>query len=276
MTTTTGLHTHFDLPGICTDAPHPVPGLDHMNIPKLTAGDMLRILTAEDAAGAASWCLHYASTRLSYQGTELRQWAESMEPGCPVYAEHLHPTGRPVWQRPQDLWLLRIDARTGEVSATHEPGDTWAWHHITGGADAPDPAHPLYPQARSAAVEAVITRAGHRSLSDRRALDQARPVAAAAALDYLDAASEYADRRTAVTRATEALDRAYNRARIARAGVDLDAPEVPGTYDDFYRMGFPPPTHQEMADHILRTHGRTPLQRAARMLRRVLRIPDTR
>ena len=125
-------------------------------------------------------------------------------------------------------------------------------------------------------MEAVITRGDVRSLSDRRALDQARPVAAAAALDYLDVAGEHADRRTAVARATEALDRAYNRARIARAGVALDDPEVPGTYNDFYRLGFPPPTHQEMADHIIRAHGRKPLQRAARMLRRVLRIPDTR
>ena len=204
--------------------------------------------------------MDYGSACPVYDGPELREW--------------LHAA--PARQRPQDLWLLRVDARSGEVSTTHEPSDTWDWHHITGGADAPDPAHPLYPRARSAAMEAAITRGDHRSLSDRHALAQARSVAAAAALDYLDAAGPHADRRTAVARATEALDRAYNRARIASAGVDLDDPAVPGTYDDFYRMGFSPPTHQEMADHIIRAHGRTPAQRAARMLRRVLSIPDTR
>ena len=56
----------------------------------------------------------------------------------------------------------------------------------------------------------------------------------------------------------------------------MDDPEVPSAYDDFYRLGFPPPTHQEMADHIIRAHGRTLRQRAARALRRALGIPDTR
>ena len=174
------------------------------------------------------------------------------------------------------MWLLRIDARTGEVSACSEPGDTWGWHHITGGADAPDPDNPLLPQARSAALEAIITRRGDRQLTDRHALDRARPVAEAAALDYLSITGAHADRRTAVLRATEALDQAYNLARIARAGLAVDDTSVPGTYDDFYRLGFPPPSYQEMADHILRAHGRTPAQRAARMLRRALGIPDTR
>ena len=161
--------------------------------------------------------------------------------GDPVYAEHLHALSSNAWLRPRDMWLLRIDARTGEVSADSGPGDPWSWQHLTGGAEAPDPGDPLLPRARSAALQAAIARRAGRKLDNRAA-----------------------------------LDRAYGRARIARAGVHLHAPEIPSAYDDFYRLGFPPPTHQEMADHILRSRGRTLRQRAAQALRRLLGIPDAR
>lgn len=274
MTNSTGYHTHFDLPGICTDAPQPVPGLHPYDASILNAGDLCSIMAATD--GASSWCMHFGSTRLVYEGPELSEWLHSMPPETPVYAEHLHPSDLPAWQRPQDMWLLRIDARTGEVSIDAQPGDPWGWQHLTGGADAPDPDDPMLPQARSAALQAAIARRAARTMDDHAALNQARPIAEAAALEHLRTFGPDHGRTHLLHWTTEALDRAYGRARIDRAGVGLDDPEVPGTYGAFYRLGFPPPTHQEMADHILRSHGRSLRQRAARALRRILSVPDTR
>lgn len=278
MTTATGLYTHFDLPGICTDGPHPVPGLHYYDAPTLNASDLLEMIDA--APGAASWCMHYGSTRLIYDGPEILEWLRSMTPDTPVYAEHLHPVAADTPQRPQDMWLLRIDARTGHASPdglAEDPGASpWDCSHLTGGNGVPNPDHPLFGKARSAALEAVITRRDSRDLSDGRALAQAMPTTVAAALQYLESYGADSDRNSLVARTTEALDRAYGRAVIARAGVDLEQQPKPGTYGYFYRMGFPPPTHQEMALHIAQAHGKTPFRRAARILRKLLGLRSSR
>ena len=95
MTNSTGYHTHFDLPGICTEAPQPVPGLHPYDAPTLNAG-ALRDIMAADEGGAAFWCMHFGSTPLVYQGPELEEWLHSIPSDTPVYAEHLHPSGNPA------------------------------------------------------------------------------------------------------------------------------------------------------------------------------------
>lgn len=74
-----------------------------------------------------------------------------MPPETPVYTEHQHATANPAWRRSQDMWLLRIDPRAGEVSTDSQPSDPRNWHHLTGGADTPDTDDPLLTRARSAA-----------------------------------------------------------------------------------------------------------------------------
>ena len=56
---------------------------------------------------------------------------------------------------------------------------------------------------------------------------------------------------TAAERATETIDRAYNRQRIQLAGINLDQHPHLNHYQAFYNMGMPPPSHQEMADVII-------------------------
>ena len=54
-------------------------------------------------------------------------------------------------------------------------------------------------------------------------------------------------------RAMETLDIAYNYNRIITAGIDLEQHPEYHSYQPFYDMGWKPPSHQEMADHIVRT-----------------------
>ena len=56
----------------------------------------------------------------------------------------------------------------------------------------------------------------------------------------------------AMLRGTEALDRAYGYERIRKAGIDLDCHPEFRSYQAFYDLDMPPPTHQEMADCIIR------------------------
>ena len=60
---------------------------------------------------------------------------------------------------------------------------------------------------------------------------------------------------TVKSRAMETLDIAYNYNRIVMAGVDLEQHPEYHSYQPFYEMGWKPPSHQEMADYIIRTLG---------------------
>ena len=76
-------------------------------------------------------------------------------------------------------------------------------------------------------------------------------------------------------RAAETLDRAYGLARIARAGINIRLHPQVRSYQFFYNQGFPPPTHQDMADHIIRTLSPSLSHRIARTLRRLLGRKDS-
>ena len=49
----------------------------------------------------------------------------------------------------------------------------------------------------------------------------------------------------------EGFERAYGRERIRLAGVDIDAHPEWKSIQPFFEMGWKPPTHAEMADHII-------------------------
>ena len=280
MPTTTGHLTHFDLPGICTDGQQPVPGLHPYDAPHLYAGD---VQGAIDGRPDETWCVHYGSTRTVLTTAELDDWTEDMEPELPLYFDHLHtvPNGTP--QRPQDLWLLRNDARTGAVSADSGDFQPWQTAQLTTCDGRDEDGQPLHsaaqddPELRRRALSAALeaTKQGRQSgkIRDRTALAEAVATAEAAAVAHLQMFGTEAAPEHLATWTSEALDRAYGLARIHHASADLDDPEVPSSYQDFYRLGFPPPTHQEMADHIVRNHGRRPLGRIARALRRLLGVP---
>ena len=76
---------------------------------------------------------------------------------------------------------------------------------------------------------------------------------------------------------SEALDRAYNRARMTQARIDIHKADLHHlrSYNHFHHLGFPPPSHQDMADYIIRRHGRRITDRIRRIARRMLRRPDS-
>ena len=56
---------------------------------------------------------------------------------------------------------------------------------------------------------------------------------------------------TAGARACEAFDRAFHLARISAAGINLDDHPEYRSYQIFFDLKMPPPTHAQMADHII-------------------------
>ena len=61
------------------------------------------------------------------------------------------------------------------------------------------------------------------------------------------------------------------------AGIDIHRADLRHlrSFNHFYQFGIPPPSHQDMADYIIQRHGRRITDRAHRLLRRILRIPDS-
>ena len=105
-------------------------------------------------------------------------------------------------------------------------------------------------------------RARARDLSDARALERCKPdvrTAITYVLGRIEATGTSLDAETKhrLTMAqlrgmpVEMLDRAYNRYRLERHGVNLDDHPEHRTYQTFYELGIAPPTHQEMADIII-------------------------
>ena len=117
---------------------------------------------------------------------------------------------------------------------------------------------------------AVLT--ADRDLSNHRALAAAMPEVESAA-DMLRTPGRPFTRGYI----SEALDRAYNRARMTQAGIDIPRDDLHHlrSYNHFHHLGFPPPSHQDMADYIIRRHGRRITDRARRIARRMLRRPDS-
>ena len=67
----------------------------------------------------------------------------------------------------------------------------------------------------------------------------------------------------AVMRVYEATDRAYGRERMLRAGVNIDDHPEWNSYQAFFDLGLPPPTHRDMADYLIANLGDAPAQGAA-------------
>lgn len=59
-------------------------------------------------------------------------------------------------------------------------------------------------------------------------------------------------------RASEAFDRVFHAARIKAAGINIDEHPEYRSYQKFFEIGMPPPTHAQMADVIIDTFGKEP------------------
>ena len=183
MATRTGLQTHHDLPGICTFGPVPIPGLHFYDSKTLTSAQ-LRSQLARQGTGA-TYCVH--SLRHILTGQQFLDWNQHEPDDQLIYVELLHTVDDDTPQRTQDLWLLRVDPKTGSVSPHNNDEDVWDLDSLIN----PDPQDTVFNdpiphhEAMAIAREALGIHSDHRDFSDARALEQAMPAVAAAVTNFL-------------------------------------------------------------------------------------------
>ena len=124
---------------------------------------------------------------------------------------------------------------------------------------------PITPEEISEFAQGILAeRSRERDFSNREALAAAMElVRAVIVINYSRTSEEswiedtedpeWEASYAVVARATETLDIAYNYSRIVMAGIDLERYPEYHSYQPFYDMGWKPPSHQEMADHIIGT-----------------------
>ena len=268
MPTATGYYTHHDIPGICTFGDTPVPGLHPYDSTTLTSGQLRTRLQEQHPR----WCVHFGSTRTVMDHDEATAWASDDDDQL-LYVELMHPVNPDAPQRPSDLWLLTVDAQSGELRCDDEPNDR-VWDTENLGNTWGNESHPLWAEAKDVAREIADRRSADRDLSDHRALETALHTVTSGVTQLLqdgwqDGETPKERRDFAIARGTEILDRAYNRARILQAGVKPGEMESLESYQVFHRMGWMPPTHEEMADHIIAVHGRRLRHRIGRVIDRL-------
>ena len=200
------------------------------------------------------------NTRYAAWGRELLEKAHRsvMKKSCTmvqrvrvVKSNYVLPVG--------DLWDTFTDPETGRTMVTGHQDDVW---DLTKFLEAPT--WPGAPEdeslARTGAHAVTILLLMALSDEDPELAGEVSPVVESAAFQavaWLAARGENWKKELgeAVTMATGARDRACGRARMLAAGVDIDEHPEWRSYQKFFEMNMAPPTHEEMADHMIRHFG---------------------
>ena len=160
----------------------------------------------------------------------------------------------------QDMWETLRDPRTGQVMAANHREDVWDITRFTEPVS-PGEMAPDEEEIRGTARAMAAARLKDLPSGDREAAREAVPAAENALIQH--AARQHALGQSwddtpwiGQARAQEAFDRAYGRARMRRAGVDIDQLSRWRSYQAFFELGIPPPSHEEMADHMIRNFGK--------------------
>ena len=213
ITTRTGCRAHRDIPGICT---------------------------------------RFGSTRRLNSGRTPLDMTNSQSDDPTLYIESVHEVHALTPQRNQEPWMRHVNALTGAVTVDDYPGSIWATDELAGPPTprrrANDPTDMLVDELVNTTLE---LRAADRDFSDCRALATALPTVRQCVANQLILHPDDTP-DLALHPATEVLDRAYNSARVQRAGIPFDDHPQLHRYQYFHDLDLPPPTHQQMADHIVR------------------------
>ena len=159
-----------------------------------------------------------------------------------------------------DMWETRRDPRTRRVMVANHLEDVWDITRFTEPVS-PEEMPPDAGKVREAARTMADGKLRDLPSGDREEAEEAAAVAENAFIQY--AARQHAlgqrwedDPWIGWARAQEAFDRAYGRARMRKAGVDIDQLPRWRSYQAFFELGVPPPSHEEMADHMIRNFGK--------------------
>ena len=256
------------------EGPEPltIPGMCDQGPPTYRASEtpVKNRLTLQQAADQISdsetpHCVHYGTHREILLGREAlcNAMLYTQDPEGRTHLEHIHQVPEETEQRNQDLWTRHVDNETGQILV--EPGydqSVWGISYFlmtreNGTVD------PMNPRNTAEIADGVLAeRSQERDFTNKEALATAMDLVRAVIATNTSELSEdpwvqsqedpeWQAQETVMARATETLDIAYNYNRLVPAGVDLEQHPEYHTYQPFYDMGCKPPSHQEMADHII-------------------------
>ena len=211
---------------------------------------------------AGNRTVHFSSIREILTSQELETKVSRYTEGGLTHIEYLHQVPADTPQDPRNLWLRKQDPTAGAVTVTSAAEDPWDLDVIL---TLPDCASPLDPGPGLLDIYTAMVigaRSRERDLSDEQALERCKQdvlTAITYVLGRIEATGVSLDEETKhrLTMAqlrgmpVEMLDRAYNRYRLERHGINLDEHPEYRTYQTFYEMGIAPPSHEEMADIII-------------------------
>ena len=249
--------TRLKIPGMCAQGPPSYSELETNDRNRLRREAALAQVSQD-----VTYCVHYSSLREILNSQALVDRIARYPEGDRTQIEYFHQVPADTPQDPSNLWLKKQDPTTGAVTVINADLDPWDLDVILFLPDCVSPVDADVELLEIYRAMVVGLRGRDRDLSDEEALERAKQdvhTAITYVLARIEAIGAHLDEETKhqLTMAqlrmmpVEMLDRAYNRYRLERHGINLgDHPEY-RSYQTFYEMGIAPPTHQEMADIII-------------------------
>ena len=167
---------------------------------------------------------------------------------------------------PQDLWTTYTHPETGKTIVDNLHYDPWDLTFFSEETEVLDELkyELLSDQDGDNITNHLIEhRSKERRCTDKDALLRARPIMKQTLLNsyaslYMTGSSHNVCMEMSALKAVEAFDRAYGLARIEKAGINLEQHPELRSYQYFFELGIAPPTHEEMADHIIENFNPSP------------------
>ena len=166
-------------------------------------------------------------------------------------------------QSTTDLWATYTDPKTGKTMVERRQGDVWNTDPLTANPDLAKhvrdfPMNDKMVRILDILADAVIQQRSIQGPFDEEDLLEKTREAVILAVKQsyshslaVGTTAQVAE-QWALQPGGETFDRTYHRERILKRGIPLDDHPEFHTYQTFFELGMAPPTHQEMADYIIK------------------------
>ena len=163
-------------------------------------------------------------------------------------------------QSTTDLWATYTDPKTGKTMVEGHQRNVWNTNSLTSNPDLTKQVKdfPLDDETAQTLADTVIQqRSLLGSCDEEDILEKAREaVILAVKQSYSHSIAVGTTggvaRQWALQPGGETFERVYGRERILKRCIPLDEHPEFHTYQTFFELGMKPPTHEEMADHIIK------------------------